>query len=119
MAIAGSGPKDYIKMAMDKACEGLDGKSNFREIEKIVETNLLTFFDKHLAPWAYFPERERPDIELLIGLSVKDGAHALFHYSGTSFYRVLSGKAIGAGILLADSLMHPYGFGLKTLEEVK
>lgn len=107
VAIAGSGTSDYIETAMDKAIDGIGELDSFPEIVATLETNLLEFFDKHLARWAYFPENDRPTVELLIGLTMKKGPFALFHYSGTSFCRV-SQKAIGAGVLLADNLLDDF-----------
>jgi len=118
IAIAGAGDGDYIRMAMDKACAGIEEKSRFLDIVGIIEENLLRFFDTHLARWSGYADAERPSVELLIAISCTNGGFGLFHYVGTSFHRVLGAKAIGAGILLANSLIHPYTFGLKTLEDL-
>jgi len=115
-AITGAGSSDYIRMAMDKALEGVDQLNDFLEIIAKMESNLLAFFDNHLARWAYFPDNERPTVELLIALSMKKGPFGLFHYSGTSFNRV-SSKAIGAGILLANNLLAGFVNANSTLEQ--
>lgn len=104
LAIVGAGNSDYIQTAKDKAIEGVRELNTFPEIADRLETNLLGFFDKHLARWAYYAENERPDVELLIGVTMRQGPFGLFHYSGTSFRRV-GQKAIGSGILLADNLI--------------
>jgi len=117
ISIGGAGDADYIKMAMDKAVSGVGDLEDIGEIEKLLEANLLDFFAKHLAPWATYPSHERPAVELLIAVSTKMGALGLFHYSGTSF-RQTGSAAIGAGILLANSLIHPLTWKLETLKEL-
>jgi hypothetical protein len=117
ISIGGAGDTNYIKTAMDKALVGVGELKNIGDIEKLLEANLLDFFAKHLAPWAPYPSDERPAVELLIGVSTKVGAFGLFHYSGTSFRRTTS-AAIGAGILLANSLIHPLTWKLQTLKEL-
>jgi 20S proteasome alpha/beta subunit len=107
VCFAGSGTSDYIETATEKAIEGLGGLDDLREVQARLESNLLDFFDNHLARWAYFSESERPSVELLIGVSLHSGPYSLFHYSGTSFNSV-SSKAIGAGILLANDLLDDY-----------
>jgi 20S proteasome alpha/beta subunit len=107
LAFAGSGQSDYIDTAIEKAIDGLHDLKTIPEIQQALEENLLGFFDKHLARWAYFPENERPTVELLIGVSTAKGAFGLFHYGGTSFHRI-DRKAIGVGVLLADSLISQY-----------
>lgn len=104
LCFAGSGFSDYIETAIEKAIVGIDTKKNFSDIVSGLEKNLLNFFDDHLARWAYFPENDRPTVELLIGITAKKGPFGLYHYSGTAFHRV-SQKAIGAGLLLAHNLM--------------
>lgn len=77
----------------------------------------LQFFDEHLARWAYFPERERPTVELLIAVTGKDTHPRLFHYNSTSFHET-SQKAIGDGVLLADQLLMEHGFGEYKIAEL-
>jgi 20S proteasome alpha/beta subunit len=114
-AFVGSGTSDYIATAIEKACIGIGELETIVEIEKTLENNLLDFFDKHLARWSFFAETERPTVELLIAVSTVNGEFGLFHYSGTSFHQV-SKKAIGAGIILADSLLSEYGSELASVE---
>ncbi len=115
-AIAGAGSSDYIDTARDKALEGMGELDDFGKLKAKLETNLLGFFHKHLAPWAYFPDNERPTVELLIGLTMKKGPYGLFHYSGTSFHQV-SEKAIGAGILLANDLLSRFSTAGASVEK--
>jgi 20S proteasome alpha/beta subunit len=112
----GAGHADYIKTATQKATVGLDKAKNPRDIRRILEDNLLDFFDKHLARWAYFPDHDRPTVELLIGYSMHAGAFGLFHYDGTAFHSV-SQKAIGLGVLIADGLIGQYYTAGVTLAE--
>jgi 20S proteasome alpha/beta subunit len=112
----GAGDADYIKTATVKAIVGLDVANTFDEVQKTLEDNLLGFFDKHLAQWAFYPEHDRPSVELLIGVSMRSGPFALYHYCGTSFHRV-SEKAIGAGVLLADGLLHQFNPVGATVEQ--
>ena len=101
VCFAGSGVSDYIDTAMEKATDGLSTIKTLPEIKSKLECNLLGFFDTHLAR---YPEHERPDVELLIGVTTGVGAYRLYHYRGTAFHAV-DHKAIGAGILLANSLI--------------
>ena len=114
-AFVGSGTTDYIETAIQKASECLSECKSIHEVRGKLEENLLEFFDKHLAPWAFFPENERPTVELLIAVSTKLGPCDLFHYCGTSLHRTDS-KAIGAGILLANSLISEYFWNVTTLD---
>jgi 20S proteasome alpha/beta subunit len=108
-AYAGAGATDYVRTAMEKAAKGLGELHSYGEIVQKLEENLLHFFDDHIARWAYFPESERPNVELLIGVSCPKGGFGIFHYEGTSFHRV-DQKAIGSGVILADSLLTDSGF---------
>jgi len=117
VCFAGSGQADYIDTAVKKAIEGMRSLKTIPEIESQLENNLLEFFDKHLARWAYFPESDRPTVEFLIGVSTKLGGFELFHYQGTSFHAVRA-KAIGAGILLANSFIAEYVSPLMSVEEL-
>lgn len=112
----GAGDADYIKTATQKAMVGLEVAKTFPDIRRILEDNLLDFFDKHLARWAYFPDHERPTVELLVGVSMRSGPFGLFHYYGTSFHSVYQ-KAIGAGVLLADGLIEQFYKVGSTVEE--
>lgn len=117
VSIAGSGSSDYIQTAKQKAVVGLDGIKDFPAIKKKLESNLIEVFDNHLGRWAHFAESERPVVELLIAVSMVAGGFGLFHWSGTSFHQTHS-KAIGAGILLANTLIQEYGIGNHTLKEL-
>jgi 20S proteasome alpha/beta subunit len=107
MAIAGSGTHDYIKTAKDVMLDDWPACANLKEVKMTLKQRLLSFFDDHLAKWAYFPEGERPTVELLIGITGKDIHPTLFHYDGTAFYRTFT-KAIGLGTLLADDMINRY-----------
>jgi 20S proteasome alpha/beta subunit len=117
VAIAGSGTSDYIRTAKEKAVEGLHGLKELREIRDKIETNLISFFDIHLSRWSGFVENERPTVELLIAVTTKHSGFGLFHWSGTSFH-LTHQKAIGAGILLANTLIQQYCIGNFTLDEL-
>jgi 20S proteasome alpha/beta subunit len=104
VAFAGAGSTDYILTAIEKATDGLGECSGIEKIAHHLEENLVGFFNAHLANWAYFPAAERPDVELLIGVDVKDGPCRLFYYRGTSFYSIQE-KAIGIGTIVADNLI--------------
>jgi hypothetical protein len=105
LCFSGAGSGEYIRTAIEKAISGIGNITDFTKMHETLELNLLDFFQKHLAPWAYYPQHERPDVELLIGLSMRNGPTSLFHYSGTSFSRVSGDQSIGAGSLIADSLI--------------
>jgi hypothetical protein len=104
VAFAGAGWTDYVLTAIEKATDGLGKCNGIKEIAHHLEEKLVGFFDGHLANWAYFPEAERPSVELLIGVSLKDGPRGLFYYGGTSFYSIRE-KAIGIGTIVANNLI--------------
>ena len=117
IAIVGAGTVPYVKTASAAILKDFPNIEMLDDIENHFKERLLTFFDKHLSPWASFPDRERPTVELLIGVTGRNTPHALFHYEGTSFCR--SGtKAIGDGVLLANDLIHRYCFGNYTLSQL-
>jgi hypothetical protein len=117
VSIAGSGTSDYIKTAREKAVEGAHGLRDLTAIRDKIESNLISFFDVHLSRWSGFVESERPTVELLIAITTRHQGFGLFHWSGTSFH-LTHRKAIGAGILLANTLMQEYCIGNFTLEEL-
>ena len=122
VAVAGAGTMDYVATArqsiLENFSEELKARQNVHQsIPVVLKERALQFFDEHLARWAYFPERERPTVELLIAVTGKDTYPRLFHYNGTSFHET-SQKAIGDGVLLADQLLMQYGFGVHKVAEL-
>jgi 20S proteasome alpha/beta subunit len=117
LGIAGSGDSDYISMATGKLTENFPDCENLTDLSAKLEERWLDFFNKHIAPWAYFPRDDRPYVELLIAVSGIRIQHALFHCTGTAFYKSDT-KAIGTGILLADEMLHRYAFGIYSLEQL-
>jgi 20S proteasome alpha/beta subunit len=107
MAIAGAGSHDYIKTAKDVLLDDFPDCTDLKEVRTTLKQRLLSFFDDHLAKWAYFPAAERPSVELLIGVTGRNIPTTLFHYEGTSFHRT-STRAIGSGVLLADDMINKY-----------
>jgi hypothetical protein len=115
VAIAGAGTEDYIDTAqqvlLNDFSEELKQRENLHvSIPIILKERFLRFFDEHLARWAYFPEQERPTVELLVGVTGEGTYPRLFHCAGTSFHETRQ-KAIGEGVLIADQLLNQYGFG--------
>lgn len=108
LAAAGAGDTDYIETATLQALGDFPDCASLDEVRETIEQRLLAFFDQHLARWA--PFEAQPSVELLIAVAGKKIPHALFHYSGTSFYGT-SAKAIGSGVLLADEMIGRYCFG--------
>lgn len=104
VAFAGSGPNDYVDTAIETAAEGIADDANFLEVRDHIQANLLKFFDVHLSRWQGYLQSERPEIELLVGISARSGGTDLFYYEGTSFHRT-SQRAIGTGIVLAKHLI--------------
>ena len=117
VSFAGAGWTDYIRTAIENAQEGLSECSGMKEIRAHLKEKLIQFFEGHLANWAYFPAAERPFVELLVGVTTKDGSFDLFYSSGTSFYSTW-GKAIGSGIILANNLISEYRYGNESLDEL-
>jgi len=120
VAVAGAGTTDYIQTAVDAITRrGLEFTS-LLQLEIVLRDKLLEFFDRHLLRWSNFHESERPMVELLIAVTGKRKRqyHGLFHYAGTSFHQVHE-KAIGAGMLLANSLISEHVHGPQTLNELR
>ncbi len=116
IAIAGAGIADYIETAISKLTNPYFEADSLANVREIIENRLLSFFDNHLSRWSAFSEQERPTVELLIAVGVKEGCQ-LLHYSGTALHPVEM-KAIGAGVLLADNLMLQYYSPYHTLEQL-
>jgi hypothetical protein len=117
IAATGSGESDYVDTAISKITQGLMPSDSVGKIEVELKDRLLSFFDESLSRWAYYSDRDRPTVELLIAVT---GAHispALFHYSGTAFCRVPLRYAIGSGVLLADDLIQRYMRKQYTVEQ--
>jgi 20S proteasome alpha/beta subunit len=122
VAIAGAGTEDYIDTAQLMLLNDFDDELKQRgnlhgSIPIVLKERFLKFFDEHLARWAYFPERERPTTELLIGVTGQRTWPRIFHCDGTAF-REVSQKAIGDGVLIADQLLNQYGFGDFTVAQL-
>jgi hypothetical protein len=105
VAIAGAGTDDYIATAKQCILRDPPEGKNVLEVGASLRKRCLDFFDEYIARWAYFPDRERPTVELLIGVTGKGLYPRLFHYSGTAFQHVSGAKAIGDGVLLANDLI--------------
>jgi hypothetical protein len=117
VAFAGAGWTDYIETAIQEVQDRLSNCSGMDEIRTHLKKGLLRFFEGHLARWAGFPESEKPFVELLIGVSTKAGGADLFYYGGTAFYST-SEKAIGSGVILANSLITEYRPSNASLDEL-
>jgi hypothetical protein len=117
VAFAGAGWTDYVLAAIEKAIDGLGGCNGIEKIAHHLEEKLVGFFDGHLANWASFPAADRPSVDLLIGVSVKDGPCGLFYYSGTSFYSTRE-KAIGIGTILVNNLITEHKAGNEGLDDL-
>lgn len=122
IAIVGAGATDYINTSIAEITRPTLEFNEIFQFEETLRDRLLGFFNRHLLPWSQYPEAERPTVELLIAVAgrKRHQYHSLFHYSGTSVYRVHE-KAIGAGVLLANELISEYVTqhpALKTLEEL-
>ena len=112
--VAGAGDLDYITTASAKLMDDFPECKNSKEVKLILEGRWLEFFNKHIAPWAYFPRDDRPYVELLISVSGTNNLHpALYHCAGTAFHSC-SKLAIGTGVLLADEMIQRYTFGNST-----
>jgi hypothetical protein len=118
MVVTGAGTDDYIRAASQRLTRGLSDEKDYMVVRTQLEERLLEFFQQQMVPWAAFPLEERPSVELLVGLSMKDGPFGLFHSSGTSFTNV-SDKAVGAGVLLANSLIGELTWQVTKLDKLK
>lgn len=107
---AGAGWSDYIATANDKISDALGECSNLVQVQKALDKCLRKFHNERIAPWHSFPEQQQPNMELLIGVSIGK-ASALFHSQGTAFYWCKTHQAIGAGAILANSLLAEYCYG--------
>lgn len=117
VVFSGVGTCDYIDSAIEKASEKIGDYKTFNEVKGYLEERLVGYFDGYLANWASFPQNERPVVEMLIGVAMKDGFCGLFHFSGTSFQQV-NRKAIGTGTILANNLLSEYCWDIQGLSEL-
>ena len=120
VSFAGAGDTDYIDTALQMATADLHESEDFLSVASHLEKRLLEFFKKHISPWSSFPSNDRPDVSLLMGITMrKTEGHGLYAYSGTAFHRVHT-HSIGAGMLIADDLIGDYCFGnFNTTELIK
>ena len=65
------------------------------------EVCLAAFYKKHIIPFAAFPERKRPDVEMLFGIQRKN-LIALFTTEKTIINPAIPYKAIGLGSTFAE-----------------
>lgn len=124
ISIAGAGTENYIETArrvlLDDFPEQLEKHQSMPlqdRIPYILKERFLMFFDDHMARWAYFPERERPTVELLIGVTGKGLYPQLYHCDGTAFHKTYR-KAIGSGVIMADQLLLQYALHEKTIQNL-
>jgi hypothetical protein len=119
LGVVGSGDVDYIRTAADKITHNFPVLENSKQIASVLEERWLDFFNKHIAPWAYFPRDDRPSVELLIAVNGtgKKVHHSLYYCSGTAFH-TCDKKAIGVGVMLADDLISRYTFGNYKVSEL-
>jgi 20S proteasome alpha/beta subunit len=83
----------------------LDKKpSHDREIEKVLRDSLLETFSRHVAPYANFPQEDRPTADILIGIQYPTST-SLYRAYGTSFLQVTEPQCIGSGVVLGKSLI--------------
>jgi 20S proteasome alpha/beta subunit len=119
IAIAGAGTTDYIETAVAAITRPDELQfDSLLQIEHALRDKLLAFFNRHLLPWSSYAENDRPSVDLLIAVAgpQKTQYHGLFYYTGTSFSHVHR-KAIGTGILLANSLISEYFEPLMPLDD--
>lgn len=118
VSFAGAGDSSYLHTASAAAVKDLHKARDFQSVVCSLEEGLLAFFDKHISRWAPFPSKDRPDVELLMGITMRrNGGTALYHYDGTAFHNAHA-YSIGAGMLIADELLSDYSFGNHTLNEL-
>jgi len=117
VAFVGAGWSDYIETAIQKAGEGLADCKNMAEIKDHLQRKLIGFFSEHLAHWAYYPEAERPSVELLIAATTKEERSELFYYGGTAFYST-SQKVVGTGAILGGDVLSEYQTYHESLDEL-
>jgi 20S proteasome alpha/beta subunit len=119
VSFAEAGDTDYINTAIECATRDIHKARDFLSVINSLEDKFLEFFGKHILPWSSFPAKDRPEVELLMGITMrgKRGGQGLYHYSGTAFHRV-SSHSIGAGMLVADDLISHYCFGNHTIPEL-
>jgi len=66
---------------------------------------LQKFYKEDIVPFAHFPERSRPDVEMLIAVRRK-GLMDLFSTEKTTITQVLPYKAIGLGSVFAELMLN-------------
>lgn len=75
------------------------------------ESCLATFYKKHIIPFGSFPERKRPDVEMLFGVQRKT-IRALFTTEKTVINPAMPCKAIGWGSTFAELFLNKLWRGM-------
>ena len=104
--ISGAGDSGYVRALTEKMggafLDNKEGRSE--EIKNKLEEILARFYKEHVIPFASFPSKDRPDVELLIGFYRKFHLD-LFVTEKTVMTRAIPYKAIGIGSVFAELLL--------------
>jgi 20S proteasome alpha/beta subunit len=109
VAISGAGTANYIDSISPKMLSTVTNATqnpdvSYDTLQDAIESQLADFYSKHVIPFANFPDHERPDFCLLIG--VEHGSHSgIWSTDRTTVYRCMPFGAVGVGSTYAKILL--------------
>jgi hypothetical protein len=106
VVMTGAGTSNYIDNALEDITDGLTslGQFTWTDLYKNIKSSYLNFFDTTLKPWAAYPQDQRPDIELILAISIKGQVWRLLRISGTALTLMHRFCCAGIGILVSQKL---------------
>jgi len=103
-AIAGAGTGPYIDAVSHPLIEtGLHTKP--KELENALRAQLITFYEKHVIPFASYPDSERPDFDLLLARGNTSTGDRIWQTHKNTLAEVSPCAAVGGGKFYADNLL--------------
>jgi hypothetical protein len=91
-------------------------------VKEIIRKTMVSAFRKYILPYAPFPKEDRPWCELLIVVTVKNEINnyeCLYRASGTTVRQIEpGGECVGAGLILAKSLIERFYNPFMDLDEL-
>lgn len=108
VSVAGAGDADLIDMVIDRLTDHfvLDGcpVTDWRGMEKEIRNVVVPLLRDQMQQTSFLKPDERPWADLLIASRAQDGK-TMLKISGTKARRVTKAQCVGAGLLVADSLV--------------
>jgi hypothetical protein len=106
LSITGAGDADYLDGVSEelKECFFQHWREDSKSIEEALKQQLHSFYEKHVIPFAQFPDADRPSVALIVGLQ-KNQDSLLFITNKSVMRSVYAYEAVGVGAELAKTLL--------------